>query len=113
MLAVEITAHATRMDNERYHDLIQVEVSAAAIEETAAKTLRSSDRLYVHTLAKTATRLAELRALKDSLTIQRATDILWFYFGHRSWHLFFERHWSWNDAEQWLTEQACAALLRP
>jgi AcrR family transcriptional regulator len=108
---VAITAHATRMDNERYHDLIQVEVSAAAVDETAASTLQSSDRLYVHTLAKTATRLQELHALKDGLTRKKATDILWFYFGHRSWHLFFERRWSWDDAEQWLIEQASSALL--
>jgi AcrR family transcriptional regulator len=108
---VAITAHATRMDNERYHDLIQVEVSAAAVDETAASTLRTSDRLYVHTLAKTAARLQELHALKEGLTRKKATDILWFYFGHRSWHLFFERRWSWDDAEQWLTEQASSALL--
>lgn len=110
---VEITAHATRMDNERYHDLIQVEVSAAAIDETAASTLQSSDRLYIHTLDKTARRLQELHALKEGLTVRRATDILWFYFGHRSWHLFFERRWSWDDAERWLADQASSALLHP
>ena len=108
---VEITGHATRMDNERYHDLIQVEVSAAAIDETAASTLQSSDRLYVHTLGKTARRLQELRALKDGLTVRRATDVLWFYFGHRSWHVFVERRWSWDDAERWLVTQASSALL--
>jgi hypothetical protein len=45
------------------------------------------------------------------MTVERATDILWFYFGHRSWHLLAERRWSWDDAEQWLVEQASAALL--
>jgi AcrR family transcriptional regulator len=109
---VKITAHATRMDNERYHDLMQIEVSAAAIDETAASTLRNSDRLYVDTLAKTAKRLHELRALKEGLTVERATDILWFYFGHRSWHLLFERRWSWDDAERWLADQVSAALLK-
>jgi AcrR family transcriptional regulator len=108
---IRITAHSTRLDNERYHDLIQVMVSAGAADDTAASTLRRSDRLYRHTLAKTAVRLQELRALKEGLSVERATDILWFYFGHRSWHLFAERRWSWDDAERWLIEQACTALL--
>jgi AcrR family transcriptional regulator len=110
--AIRITAHATRVDNERYFELIQIEVSAAAIDEMAAHTLQSSDRLYVDTLAKTAVRVAELDPLKDGLTVQGATDILWFYFGHRSWRLLIERHWSWNDAEQWLAEQTSTALLK-
>jgi hypothetical protein len=99
------------MDNEHYHDLIQVMVSAGATDETAATTLRRSDRLYWKTLEKTALRLADLKALKPGLTVRRATDILWFYFGHRSWHLLNERKWSWSDAEQWLAEQVSQALL--
>jgi hypothetical protein len=39
-------------------------------------------------LAKAADRLQELHALKPGLTLQRATDILWFFFGHRAWHLY-------------------------
>jgi AcrR family transcriptional regulator len=109
---VRITAHGTRLDNERYHDLIQVMVSAAATDDTAAGTLRTSDRLYRHTLGKTAIRLQELGALRKGLSVSRATDILWFYFGHRSWRLLAERRWSWDDAERWLVEQASKALLK-
>ena len=112
MDVVRITAHGTRLDNERYHDLIQVMVSAAATDDTAAGTLRTSDRLYRYTLGKTAIRLQELEALKDGLSVPRATDVLWFYFGHRSWRLLAERQWTWDDAEQWLIEQASKALLR-
>ena len=108
---IRITGHATCVDNERYHDLIQVMVSAGAIDDTAAVTLRTSDRLYWRTLEKTAMRLEELQALKEGLTVRRATDILWFYFGHRSWHVLTERKWSWSEAEQWLAEEASRALL--
>ncbi|WP_084964245.1 TetR/AcrR family transcriptional regulator [Thermoactinospora rubra] len=111
---VELTAHGTRTDNERYHDLIQVVFTAATLDETAAATKARSDRIYVETLAHTADRLHELGALKRGLPVERATDILWFLFGHRSWQLLVtERGWSWDDAERWLTEQALAALLEP
>jgi AcrR family transcriptional regulator len=109
---VRITAHATRLDNERYHDLIQVMVSAAATDDTAAGTLRTSDRLYRHTLGKTATRLQKLEALTEGLSVPRATDVLWFYFGHWSWRLLVQRQWSWDNAELWLVEQASKALLK-
>jgi AcrR family transcriptional regulator len=46
---LRITAHGTRVDNERHHALIQLMVSAAAHDDTAADTLRRSDRLYLDT----------------------------------------------------------------
>jgi AcrR family transcriptional regulator len=108
---IRLTAHGTRVDNERYHDLIELMVNTAATDETAARTLRASDRLYVRTLARTAMRLQDLGKLKPGLTVKKATDVLWFYFGHRSWRLLVEQHWQRDEAEQWLVEQACKALL--
>jgi hypothetical protein len=53
-------------------------------------------------------------ALKPGLSVKRATDILWFYLGRGAWHLLVsDRRWSWDDAERWLTEQVCAALIDP
>jgi hypothetical protein len=38
---------------------------------------------------------------------------MWFFLGHQSWHMLVAgRHWSRGVAEQWLTEQAAAALLK-
>jgi AcrR family transcriptional regulator len=111
---IRVTAHGVRMDNERYHDMIQVMVAAATIDETATATLVRSDRIYRESLAKAADRLQELHALKPGIDVRRATDILWFFLGHRAWHLFVvERRWSWDDAERWLGEQASTALLDP
>jgi AcrR family transcriptional regulator len=112
--AVRATAHGVRVDNQRYHDLIQVMVTAATLDETATATLVESDRRYRQALARTADRLAQLGALKPGMTLDQATDILWFYLGHHAWRLLVaDRGWSWDDAEAWLGDQAAAALLDP
>jgi AcrR family transcriptional regulator len=111
---VRITAHGTRVDNQRYHDIIQVMVAAATLDQTATATLVESDRRYRQALAQTAHRLQDLHALKPGLTLDQATAILWFYLGHQAWHLLVaDRQWSWDDAEAWLGEQASTALLEP
>jgi AcrR family transcriptional regulator len=111
---IRVTAHGVRVDNQRYHDMIQVMVAAATLDETASATLVESDRRYRQALAQTAHRLQDLHALKPGMPLDRATDILWFYFGHHAWHLWVaDRNWSWDDAEQWLGEQASTALLDP
>jgi AcrR family transcriptional regulator len=109
---IAATAHGTRVDNERYHDIVQVMKSAAAIDESATEILVHSDGEYLRALRPIACRLHELQALKPGLSEQRATDILWFYFGGEAWHLLVsDRHWSWEDAEHWLADQAAAALI--
>jgi AcrR family transcriptional regulator len=112
--AIRATTHGVRVDNQRHHDLIQVMVTAATLDETATATLVESDRRYRQALARTADRLAELGALKPGMTLDQATDVLWFYLGHHAWRvLVADRRWSWDDAEAWLGEQAAAALLDP
>ncbi len=109
---IRVTAHGTRVDNERYHDIVQVMKTAAAIDESATATLVESDRQYRQALSHIGRRLRDLDALKPGLTQKRATDTLWFYFGREAWHLLVaDRHWSWNDAEQWLCQQAISALI--
>ncbi|MEU9545280.1 MULTISPECIES: TetR/AcrR family transcriptional regulator [Streptomyces] len=109
---VAAATHGVRIDNERYSALLQVLVTAAALDETAAETLTDANRVYREALAVVAGRLADLHALGKGLTQGRATDILWFFLGHQSWHLYVaDCGWSWNDTEHWLVEQVSAALL--
>src|SRR5918996_1487133 len=44
--AIRALAHGVRVDNQRYHDMIQVMVAAATLDETATATLVESDRRY-------------------------------------------------------------------
>ena len=110
---LRIAAHGVRLDIERYHDIIQVMKHAASLDDDAADILTRSDRGYRAALGEVARHLDTLKALKGGVTEARATDILWFLLGHEAWHLLVaERQWSWDEAEQWLTEQAAAALLK-
>src|SRR5271169_2070805 len=111
---IGVTAHGVRVDNERYHDIVQVMTTAAAIDDAATEILIRSDDGYRQALAHAARRVRDLNALKPGLSVKRATDILWFYLGRGAWHLLVsDRRWSWEDAERWLREQACAALIDP
>jgi AcrR family transcriptional regulator len=110
---ISVTAHGTRVDNERYHDIAQVMATAAALDDAAGDILVRSDEGYREALSHAARRLKSLRALKRGLTDKQAVDILWFYFGREAWHLFvYDRHWSWDDAQSWLAAQAYTALAR-
>jgi AcrR family transcriptional regulator len=111
---IAVTAHGVRVDNERYHDIVQVMTTAAAIDDAAAEILIRSDHGYRQALAHAARRVRDLNALKPGLSVRRATDILWFYLGREAWHLLVSgRRWSWDDAERWLSEQTCTALIDP
>ncbi|MEK8172357.1 TetR/AcrR family transcriptional regulator [Streptomyces sp. M19] len=110
--ALAAAAHGTRLDNERHHRLVRVMVNAAHTDEQAATALARANRAYREALAAVIRRLCELDALRPGLDPDRATDVLWFYLCHHSWHeLAIERGWSWDTTEEWLAEQVVAALL--
>lgn len=110
--ALAAAAHGTRLDNERHHRLVRVMVSAAHADEYAAAALVRANHAYREGLAAVTRRLVELDALRPGLTSARATDILWFYLGHHSWHeLAVGQGWSWDVTEEWLAQQVTTALL--
>jgi AcrR family transcriptional regulator len=105
-------ARGTRIDNERYHDIVQVMKNAAAVDTAAADILQRSDAGYRQALGQIARRLRTLKSLKPGINEGRATDVLWFYLGHQAWHLLVrDSGWTWDDAEQWLRNRAAEALL--
>jgi hypothetical protein len=69
-------------------------------------------RVYRAALRTIAERLDVLSALRPGLTVDRASDILWFYFGLHSWRqLNKDTGWTFDDAQEWLQERAAEALL--
>jgi AcrR family transcriptional regulator len=106
-------AHGVRVDNERYHDIIEVMKNAAALDAAATDILQRSDIGYRQALAEIARRLRTIKALKVGINEGRATDILWFFLGREAWHLLTaDCRWSWDEAERWLMEQASNALVK-
>lgn len=57
-------------------------------------------------------RLAERKALKRGLSVERATDILWTLNHPDVWQLLVaERRWTPEQYEEWFRDTACAQLL--
>ncbi|MGC4940341.1 TetR/AcrR family transcriptional regulator [Kribbella sp. DT2] len=109
---IAAAAHGTRVDNERDHGIIRVVVGAAHTDKHAAGALVRVNEGYRGALEAVVERLGELEALRSDLTSDRATDVLWYYLGHHSWHeLVVAQGWSWDVTEEWLTNQLRAAVL--
>jgi len=110
---VAATALGTRRVREEWGDVVRVARATAPHDPGVADLLSGVTANYRHGLGLAAQRLTEVGALRDQIDLQAATDILWFYFGYSSYStLTDENGWNLAQAEQWLNERACAALLR-
>lgn len=107
-----LVASASRAVREEHGDVMRVLLAAAPHDETAAEALRTSTERYRRTLTAVAQHLAALGALADGVDVQRAADVLWFYFGYSGYFtLTQDTGWSLPDAQRWLLAQCVTALL--
>jgi len=106
--------HATRVRFENAQALMRVVTDTAPHEPATAQALRSAYASLRTGLNLTARRLAELKALRDGVDTESATDTLWFYLCNQAYFtLTGENHWSLDKAEEWLLESLRTALLDP
>ncbi|MFE0359235.1 TetR/AcrR family transcriptional regulator [Streptomyces nigra] len=106
--------HATRVRFEHTQDLMRVITDTAPHEPGAAQALRSAHASLRTGLNLTARRLAELKALRDGVDAESATDTLWFYLNNGAYFtLTGDNQWSLDKAEEWLLECLRTALLNP
>lgn len=111
--ALAALAHGTRAGNELQRETIEILYSAMPVHEHAEALWEQGTSLYRNALREVAEHLAGLGALAEGITIDRCADILWFCFGLDAWRtLTRDCHWTWDDAETWLTATA-VALLAP
>ncbi|SIN40512.1 TetR/AcrR family transcriptional regulator [Micromonospora cremea] len=104
----------TRYGHQHHHQQVHLMKAAAGMTPSAAAVARHAATAYRRALRVGAVRLDELSALRPGLTVERATQVLWFYFGLHSWpQLVDEGGWSYDEAERWLVDRATEALLPP
>ncbi|MEV8639062.1 TetR/AcrR family transcriptional regulator [Streptosporangium sp. NPDC051023] len=109
-----VVASASRTVREAHGSVMRVLIAAAPHDEAAAEGLRSSTDRYRGTLTAVARRLDELGALAEGMEVQRAADVLWFYFGYNGYFTLTEDNgWSFTEAEEWLRDRCTRALLDP
>ena len=76
-----------------------------------ARAIEQAEARYRGRLDSVATHLDQTGGLLPGVGVERAGDILWFYFGFRPWRELHQSGWSWDDAQEWLALQATAALV--
>jgi AcrR family transcriptional regulator len=106
-----LLARASGQVRRAHGDTMRILLTTAPHEKVAADGLATSTARYRATLALVAERLHVLGRLPDGMTVHRATDILWFYFGYSGYFTLIDEGWTLDEAEQWLREQCAAAVL--
>ncbi|PWR05845.1 TetR/AcrR family transcriptional regulator [Micromonospora acroterricola] len=110
---LRLVGAGTRHGHQSRPDTIRLMRAAAGMTASAAAAARDGAAAYRQALRVGAVRLNDLRALRPGLTVEQATQVLWFYFGLHSWpQLVDEGGWSYDEAERWLVDRAGEALLR-
>ncbi|MEU6089038.1 TetR/AcrR family transcriptional regulator [Streptomyces sp. NPDC047085] len=106
-------AALTRSMRQDYGDIMHVVLAAAPHDETASEALATATARYRGGTAFVAQRLADLGALREGIDADKALDILWFYFGYSGFFTLVEDNgWTYAQAEQWLLDACCSALLK-
>lgn len=106
------TASGTRQVRAEWGDVIRMVLVTAPHDTRAAQALARATDDYRNGCVLTARRLADIGALRPGTDVDLAVDILWFYFGYSSYFTCVDENgWSLERAEEWLLDQARAALL--
>jgi hypothetical protein len=111
---LRLNARNSRVRKERVGVLLDVIRSGAPVDpevealwERIQTEFHANQRVLVE-------KLAERKALKRGLDVDRATDILWMLNHPDVWqHLVRERGWTPEEYERWFADSACAQLLEP
>ncbi|GAB7036598.1 MULTISPECIES: TetR/AcrR family transcriptional regulator [Catenuloplanes] len=107
---LRLVVRASREAFAAWADLIRVVTDTAPHEPAAAESLRVSRQFQRDCLAAAARRLESLGTLR--LTVDEATDVLYYYLGNSSFFtLTGDNGWTLDGAERWLLGALHKALL--
>lgn len=109
---IAAAARGTRLVHERHWDILWGLIRHAPGESAAQQAIETAVAHCLANLSVIAQRLSGLGALRPSIELPEALDVLWFHFGQGAWFsLVGERGWSFDRAEAWLDESAARTLL--
>jgi len=110
---VAAVASLTRRMRRDWGDVMKIGLATAPLDVSAADTFRVGTDRYRAGLRAAAVKLADLQALKPGITVDEATDQLWFFFGYSAFFTLTEDNgWSPERTEGWLGELAAHSLLK-
>jgi AcrR family transcriptional regulator len=105
-------AAGARGMREEYGDIMRTLVATAPNDQAVAATMQAADVVYRDALTRISQRIAEVGALREGVDVEKATDMLWLYFGYAGLFVMHDDNgWTWDEAEEWLADQAIHALL--
>jgi AcrR family transcriptional regulator len=109
---INATAQGTRQGHEGHWRMLEALVPQCHAEPTAAAVLAAGNAEFMKAFMMIAARLRDLGALRPGMTVEKAADLLWFHLGQDAWFsLVAHRHWSFDEAEEWLAGAARWAVL--
>jgi AcrR family transcriptional regulator len=110
---IDKVALTVRQMRERFADIAYFMHDAAPHDPEVTANLAIATARYRAWCADVVKHLQTLGALRPDLSLQAATDILWFFFGYWGYYtLHNENGWPYEQAETWLAQTARRALLR-
>ena len=91
-------------------DVMRIVLSTAPLDESAAESLGEGTSVTVPAL-RGGDAPVGVQALKSGVTVDEATDLLWFFFGYAGFFTLTEDNgWSPQRAEEWLRDTAAFSL---
>jgi AcrR family transcriptional regulator len=110
---LRLNARNARAAKTRIAGVLKVIREAAPVEPDAGALWQRIQTEFHANQRAIVERLAERKALRRGLDVDRATDILWTLNHPDVWQLLVaERGWTPEQYEQWFGDTACSQLLR-
>lgn len=112
--SVAMMARGTRADNERHRSMVDLLYASMASDDGARATWRHMVTGYRCGLRAGAEFIVGEGFVDPPFEVEGVADRLWFCFGPNAWRtLVADCHWTYDDAERTLRNQAVHLLTEP
>lgn len=102
-----------RMLWQEFDDVVRILLAVAPHDRAVAESLGKSLRAIHGFCELIAGNIRDRGDLADRLTVERAADILYYYFGPQTYSVLLrDNGWPAEEAADWLYEQSVTALLK-